>query len=351
MALKAVPGYNPRGYVYGGASLPVAKAIVKASTPKIPAFSLPSASEIAAGKGVDIWGNPLSTSTAPGSSSGGGVTAPPGSAPKITLPGYNTELTSDFAYAPTEEAYNQAVTGARQSLRDQIRQAVIQSGYGSQILGKAPTSLQQYLSDLDPATVATADTNQLSDRAQLQKQLDTGMTDLAYRLAARGTGRSGALAAGAGALDQSYQVASDQQMRDLLNAISGGASQYTGLAANALAQRNAALQQIADRLSRLPGATYDTPTDTPTDTGGTDTSTSAPATSNGVPITPADLPWLSGISDAQKAAISGSTKPAVSGVNWGGQQFYTQYALKQYLGKNWQTWAKQHPDAWARLQP
>src|SRR3954451_17627385 len=197
MAIRAVPGYNKQGYVYGGAGLPVARAIVKASTPKravVPVGMGPAANQ----------SNYLPPS----------FTAPitPG---RSSVPSFESELTGDYMYDPTMKAYNAALQGGRDSLRDQIRQAVIRSGYD--IRGKAPASLSSYLEDIDPTTMATADANQFSDKAVLQRQVDKGLSDLAYSLAARGTSRSGALAAGTGGIQQSAQEAQNVQTNSLLD--------------------------------------------------------------------------------------------------------------------------------------
>lgn len=272
------------------------------------------------------------------------ITAPASSVRPI-VPSYETELTGDYMYDPTMKAYNAALQGSRDSLRDQIRQAVIRSGYD--VRGKAPASLSSYLEDIDPTTMASADANQFSDRAVLQRQVDKGLSDLAYSLAARGTSRSGALAAGTGGIQQSAQEAQNAQMNTLLDALGQGVGAYQDISSNALTNRNAALAAITDRLSRQQGATYD-------DTGG-DTGAGGGGGGGGAPaaLGPSDMPWLPAVSDTQRAALGGNTR-GPSGVDWGGQTFYTQNQLGRYLksrGTNLAAWIAGHKDAWARLQP
>jgi hypothetical protein len=156
-------------------------------------------------------------------------------------------------YRAATEAYATLQSG-RTSLRDQIRNAIIQSGYD--IRGTMPSDLGEYGGDIDAATAAAALANPLSGRAQLQQALERGGSDLGYQLAARGTLRSGALAAGQGALQQSYQQQSNQQLQDLLSAIRGGVSGYTDLMNQSLATRNKAWEDVASRLARLQGARY-----------------------------------------------------------------------------------------------
>jgi hypothetical protein len=270
-----------------------------------------------------------------------GFTAPPTITPgRSGVPSFESEVLGDYMYDPTMKAYNAALQGGRDSLRDQIRQAVIRSGYD--IRGKAPASLSSYLEDIDPTTMATADANQFSDRAVLQRQVDKGLSDLAYALAARGTSRSGALAAGTGGIQQSAQEAQNVQMNSLLDSLGQGVNAYQGIESDAMTRRNAALSAITDRLSRKPGATYDDPTG---DGGG---GPGAPPA-----LTSSDMPWLPAISDAQKAVMAGNPR-GPSGVDLGGQTFYTQNALGRYLksrGTNLVSWIAGHKDAWARLQP
>jgi hypothetical protein len=157
-------------------------------------------------------------------------------------------------YRQASEAYSAALQGGRTSLRDQIRNAIIQSGYD--IRGRLPSDLGEYGGDIDEATAQTALQNPFSQRALLEQALGTGQSDLGYQLAARGTLRSGALAAGTGGLQQQYQQKQAQQTQDLLNAIRGGATSYADLASQALSTRNQAWENVASRLAQLAGARY-----------------------------------------------------------------------------------------------
>jgi hypothetical protein len=105
-----------------------------------------------------------------------GFTAPTfkssGSSVLPIVPSYQSELQGDYMYDPTMKAFNDALQGSRDSLRDQIRQAVIRSGYD--IRGKAPASL--------PLTSKTSTRRRWRartrisspTRAVLQRQVDKG---------------------------------------------------------------------------------------------------------------------------------------------------------------------------------
>ena len=188
---------------------------------------------------------------------GGGNTLAqvPGTGTGPITPSYKLELTSDPLYQQVMDSFSGALSGARSSLRDQIRNAVIQSGYD--IRNQIPSDLGDYAADIDPATAAAAAGNQLSGRAQLQQALDRGRSNLDYSLAARGVLRSGAEATGQTDLQQQYQTQSNSQMQSLLDAIRGGVGGYTNLVSDQTSARNAALEQIASRLAALQGPTYD----------------------------------------------------------------------------------------------
>jgi len=259
MAIKPVPAYKLQEV--GAWAVPKKKA-----SPAVPSMGIGGPGGPVTGRvvlrGPDL-GDPVQSVVAPGLP-GGAVL--PGASTKTTTqkikPDYQLELTGDYMYGPTIDAFNSAIQGARTSLRDQIRRAVIQSGYdiGSQLTG----GLAEYAGDIDPTTAAAAAANQFSDRAQLQAARDKGMSDLAYQLAGRGTLRSGAEAAGAGQINQSFQAQSNAQMNDLLSAISGGVGDYQNIYSQAQQNKNQALLQIADRLARLQAASYG---DDGTDTG------------------------------------------------------------------------------------
>jgi hypothetical protein len=169
--------------------------------------------------------------------------------------GYLSELTSQPDYLKGLDAYNAAMQSNRNTLRDQIQQAVIQSGYVPSLSGE----LAQYGADIDEQTKAAAAGNQMSQKAQLDKQYQQGLTDLAWRLAGLGTGtamQGGMGTALTGNLKDQYDTAGYNSMQSLLQALGqnvGGYNQSSqGLLSNWIGQQ----QNIAGRLAALQGPTY-----------------------------------------------------------------------------------------------
>jgi hypothetical protein len=101
----------------------------------------------------------------------------------------------------------------------------------------------------------------MSQKAQLDLQLNQANQNLPYDLAASGAGRSGASAIQAGNLQRQYQTASYQGQQDLLNNIYGAANTYAGNYNNALQQLEYARQAVAQRLAQTAGYSQSVVTD------------------------------------------------------------------------------------------
>lgn len=180
--------------------------------------------------------------------------APP-APPKAPLDPSEQEILDDPIYQAALGNANYNIDTGRRSLRDQIRQLVINSGYNPTLSGE----LAGYAADVDEGTRAAAATNQFSTRAQARAGLSLGQRKLRYSLAARGILGSGALASGQSFLGMSTAAREHQNMLDLLNKITAGAGTYTGLQATERGTLADAMNATAMRLAAQPGPTYDTP--------------------------------------------------------------------------------------------
>jgi len=245
--------------------------------------------------------SPISVGNTGSSPGGGGGGWSPGD-----INSYVGEIEGDPTYKQALANFNLALQTGRNSLRDQIRSAVIQGGWD--ITGNLTGNLAQYAGDLDAATKAAAASNQLSQRAQLQQQLDRGNSALDYQLAARGAYASGENPVRRGLLQEQYQLATNQGMNDLINAIRGGVSSYADFQANQQGQLQQTRVAVADRLAQLQAqrelaAAYASAASQPTYEGpvaGVDWNPNAPAVSDWF----APLGNLS-LADMQRVAIAG----------------------------------------------
>jgi len=132
---------------------------------------------------------------------------------------------------------------------DAIQRAIISSGYSPQMSG----SLASYAGDITPDTLTAAAANPMSQRAQLELQLNQANQNLPYDLAASGAGRSGASAIQQGNLQRQYQTSTYQNEQNLLNAIYGAANTYAGGIANAQNQYQNSLAYAGNLLAQMPG--------------------------------------------------------------------------------------------------
>jgi hypothetical protein len=248
----------------------------------------------------------------------GGTTGAPAPAPTPkSNPTYWDILTGDPQYTDVTNAYNTANQNALDSFRSQLKSAVIQSGYVPSMTG----DLAAYADDLDSATLAAAQGNQMSQKAQLDKNYNQQLSNLSYALAGRGIGsgvRGGAQLAGSGNLKDQYDVQSYQGAQSLLNALETNAQNYNASKQGLYDNYQNALNQIGTRLASTGDTTY-------ADTPGTTPAATTPTTPN---------------------------VPSSQGVSWGGQTFTSRAALSNWLsahGTNYKTWAANHPSAALQL--
>jgi hypothetical protein len=270
VAITKVPGYVGPGVELPGLSIPAAK--------KAPVISVPSGPPIgytgsgwnypAAGAGQSLVHYATTPNTAPsivapsssyaslGSSTVGGapqLNAP--QMPSIDPSQYMGELTSDPLYQTGLASYQSQVGANRSALSNALRQAVIQGGWapgqGSGQVNLSNVGGQDFSGDIDQATIDAANTNQMSDRAQLQNQLNKGLAFVPYQLAARGAARSGAANVMAANLQNQYDVAANSALQNLSQAIGGNVSTYAQNQANALSNWNAAQGNVANRLAQI----------------------------------------------------------------------------------------------------
>lgn len=329
MAIKPVPGYST--YTGSTYALPKKKPVPKAPVPfylstpaaDLPGYKPPGAPGYTPPTGTMYAGYPnLAAATA-------GIAPPPGTGTNPNIPppsgSYMTELENDPLYQNVMDSYTSAVGGARTNLRDQMRSALIQSGFD--IRPYMTGGLAAYAGDITDADVLAGQQNPLSQKALLDQGLGRQQNELGYQLAGRGMLRSGDLVSGNDLQQQQYDIQSNAGMQNLLSTIRSGVGSYDDLLASQGQSRNAALESIASRLAQRQGLTYD---DGSGDTSG------VPGTggTTGVPTAPS------------------STPPPLGPVMWGGRPWTSRAALSRYLkahGDDPNLWQHQHHDAYARL--
>jgi len=238
-------------------------------------------------------------------------------------PGYYSTIFDDPLYQAALKNYLSRTQTGRNALRNQLQNAVIQSGYIPKFNDNP--DLQGYADDLDQETINRAQGNQMSQANMLNNQENIARNDIAYRLAARGEGLIGP---GAGTqtvasqnLQNQYAMTRNQQMGSLLDAIRGYITDYAGVGETAGQDLLTAAKDTASRLANAPGPAWDLTTATP------------------------------------ESAVEYGIAPGAQGaVNWGGQQFMSRQGLSDFLNQftKWggitpERWAATHPAAWARL--
>jgi hypothetical protein len=202
----------------------------------------------------------------PATSFGSIGTSTPQGAPDLGLPSvgnidpsaYMGELTSDPLYQSGLSSYNSQVAANRSSLANALRLSVIQGGWAPGT-GKGQVNLsnvggQDFSGDIDQATIDATNANQMSDRAQLQQQLNKGLATIPYQLAARGAARSGAANVASANVQNQYDVAANTALQNLSNAIGGNVSSYAQNQANALTNWNTTQSGVANRLAQIASA-------------------------------------------------------------------------------------------------
>jgi hypothetical protein len=253
----------------------------------------------------------------------------PAAKPKPPPPGYYSTLFDDPLYQAAIANYTARLQGGRNLLRSQLQNAVIQSGYIPSYADNP--DLQGYADDLDQATIDRAQGNQLSQKAQLEKQQGLDLNDINYQLAARGEGLlgGGTQQVATNLLQNRYTLARNQQMQSLIDALRGNITDYGTLGETAGQDLLGAARETATRLAQSQGPTWDL-------------STAAPEAAAAYGIAaPTTL-----------ASAAGEQGP----VTWGGQQFMSKQGLTDFLNRftRWggitpEMFAATHPAAWGRL--
>lgn len=332
MAIKPVPGYKPQP----GPGGPVPKAVYTA--PKVAAapkpLAMPKSALGMAGLGIQP-GYVTQAKTAAAAVTPWGPATAPGTAtsvPRSAVPSNYAASLADITGHPLYQGalgqHNTNMQSLMRALQSNLGSAVIKSGYDptaafQKLMADRP-DLGEFADLLDPAAIATAGTNPLSERMMNQQTYDRGLERQAYSLAARGMGQSGAAATGTNALLENRQLAENQSRDALLQAIQGGMTGYLGAKTQGFTALQDTAAQVAQLLAQQEGAVRPE--------GNADLNTVAAAQANEKLVPGTNVP----------SAASAPTNY----INWGGGQIKNVNQMKQWLGargQNWNTWAIQHP--------
>ena len=157
-------------------------------------------------------------------------------------PNWGALIAGEPDYAEAESSVNRQNLADRGNLRDAIRRAVIQSGFS---VGQDE--------DIDPATLAAAQGNQFSTRADIENQLRRGAATSDAELAARGILSSGQFTENRSVLQKGADTSRNQLQNALLNTIASGRNQYASTVADRRMQLRGIKESIAARLAQNPG--------------------------------------------------------------------------------------------------
>jgi hypothetical protein len=337
MAIKAVPTYKYNPTLSRLTTVPAPKPVA-VRKPAVPQFNLtPTARSLQQMPGFAgpvtpfyVGPAPVTTQTTPAS------TGPTKAVPLSAVPGNYEASLADIMGHPLSEAalgaYNTQQQSLMRALQSTAGQAVIKSGYDpsaafKQLLASRP-DLGDFASIIDPAAIAAANANPLSERALTEQQYNTGMSNLDYQLAGAGILGSGAQVTGGNQILQNRQLSENASRAALMDAIQGGISSNLSSRATGYQRLQDVYGQVAQLLAQRQGAVPETGTADVEDVANVPES----------PIPGTNIP-------------SAATPPA-SYVNWGGQQMRSVNQMKQWLaqhGGNWNTWAAQHPAAARQL--
>jgi hypothetical protein len=195
----------------------------------------------------------------------GGAAVPGGGTHQVTTytPNqvYQGDILSDPQAVGAQGIFDAQSSQYAASRADAIQRAIINSGYSPSLTG----GLSAYAGDVTPGTLASAAANPMSQKAQLDLQLNQANQNLPYDLAASGMGRSGAAAINQGNLQRQYQTGQYQGMQGLLDSIYGAAGNYASNYNSAVNQLEAARTAVANRLAQTSG--YSQSIDTSYDDG------------------------------------------------------------------------------------
>lgn len=290
--------------------------------PSTPAYMLPHVT-------VPTQTTPTSTGTATGLN-------PTTAVPRSTVPGNYTAGLDEILGNPLSQSalgqYNTNMQTLMNALRGNIGQSVIKSGYDptaafQSLLASRP-DLGDFSNLIDPAAIATANQNPLSEKALADQAYSKGMSDLDYSLAARGLGGSGAQVTGGNQILQNKQLAENQSRQGLLDAINSGIGGYLTQKTSGFNSLQDTYAQVAQLLAQQQGAVPDV--------GSADLTDQENA--GVVPEPGTNVP-------------SAATHPT-NYVVWGGQQMHNATQMKSWLaqhGQNWNAWAARYPAAARQL--
>lgn len=201
---------------------------------------------------------PSTYASVPASSGTGaavGSVAPPPTMADIDPSVYLAQLTSDPIYQSGLTSYQNTLQANQNALAAALKQSIIQGGWtpgtGAGQINLSNVGGQDLSGDIDQSTIDLANQNQMSDRAQLQQQLTKGLADIPSQLAARGAARSGAANIASANVQNQYDVAANQALQNLSQALGGNVSTWAQNNANALAGWNSAQTDVANRLASI----------------------------------------------------------------------------------------------------
>jgi len=157
-------------------------------------------------------------------------------------PNWGALIAGEPDYAEAESSVNRQNLADRGNLRDAIRRAVIQSGFS---VGQDE--------DIDPATLAAAQGNQFSTRADIENQLRRGAATSDAELAARGMLSSGQFGENRSVLQRGADQATNTATNSLLDTISSGRQGYARTVEDRMGMLRQLRASIAARLAQNPG--------------------------------------------------------------------------------------------------
>lgn len=244
---------------------------------------------------------------------------------------YLAEIQNDPVYMAALGNLNTSSQNWRRQLQSAIAGAVTQGGWDIRGALEGDPSLQAYAGDVTPEVAAAAAANQLSSRAQLEKQFNQQLAANAYAQAARGTLGSGSQAVAATNITDENVIAQNKARQELLDSLRGNVGSYLGNVAAGQQALDVTRGEVAARLAALEGATY------------------------GVGTQPIENAEDQGIIDETGTDTGVPNAVGTVGVQWGGRTFTTKAELASWLksqgkGVTYAQWAQNHQQAAKRLR-
>jgi hypothetical protein len=170
------------------------------------------------------------------------------------IPDYQSLIAGDPTLMGNLARYRASGDLAARQRRDAIRSAITRFGGGPR------GWVSDYASDIDEATLGEAQANPNSILRQLALSRSQNRADLRQRQAARGTLSSGAYGAGEGRIQREYTQNESNATENLLNALRGYETGYTGQMQDIYNQEEAARQAAAGRIMDTYRPTWMDPT-------------------------------------------------------------------------------------------